>query len=251
MCIPYVLTYNPICTYMHSIGIYIQSIDTLDVFPICTYIQTMHRLDVGATYTYIQCIHLMWVQYMYSYTNNIHLMWVQYIYSYTSNACTHIQTMNSLDVGGICTNVQRKHRYLFKYATGSPVRIKFNCSEMESISSSSVASSSCEMILGQGAAGTVKVYNPSRLGPVARKMIVTNGCYQRERYFLEMCRARYSEPVYKFIINCLGCIHKSDTLFIIDFELAATDLHLAAINVNDVPTGCTRGFQMAIASIVL
>jgi hypothetical protein len=150
--------------------------------------------------------------------------------------------MYPLDVVVICTNVQTKHKYLCKCATGSFVRIKFNYSEMESMSASSVASSSCEMILGQGAAGTVKVYNSSRLGPVARKMIVIKGCYQREKYFLQMCRFRNSEPLYKFIIDCLGCMHKSDTLFIIDFELAATDLHRAAINVNDVPTGCTQWF---------
>ena len=113
---------------------------------------------------------------------------------------------------------------------------------MQSMDTNSVASSSCEMILGQGAAGTVKVYNSSRLGPTARKMMVMKSCYDREKYFLEMCLARKSEPLFKFIINCVSWMHKGDHLFVIDFELAATDLHRAAVNVNDVPTGCTQWF---------
>jgi hypothetical protein len=67
-----------------------------------------------------------------------------------------VQTMHPPDLGVIRTNVQTKHIYLCKYANGSSVRIKFSYSKMQSTSSSSVAGSSCELILGQGEAGTVR-----------------------------------------------------------------------------------------------
>jgi serine/threonine protein kinase len=37
-------------------------------------------------------------------------------------------------------------------------------------------------------------------------------------------------------------MRKSDHSLVIDFELAATDFHRAAVNANDVPTGCTQWF---------
>jgi hypothetical protein len=92
--------------------------------------------------------------------------------------------------------------------------------------------------LGQGAAGTVKVYEYALKGKVARKTIVSKSCYYREKHFLGMCIALKSEMLYKFVIDCVAYFHKSDNLFIIDFELAETDLHKVAVNANDAPTGC-------------
>ena len=116
---------------------------------------------------------------------------------------------------------------------------------MESPDPISIHSDSSEPVLGQGAAGTVRIYNSPRKGPIARKMLVIKGCYEREKFYLELCRTLKEEPLYKYTIECLGCFTKSDTQFCIDFELAATDLHRAAVNVNDTPTKCTQWFPDA------
>jgi serine/threonine protein kinase len=96
--------------------------------------------------------------------------------------------------------------------------------------------------LGRGAGGTVKVYNSPRKGKVARKMLVSYICYEREMCFLKMCTDRESEPLSKFVIGCIGGFHKGDNIFIIDFELAESDLHKVAVNCNDTPTGCKQFF---------
>jgi hypothetical protein len=77
--IPYVLTYNAVCTY-------VQSVDTLRVSLICTYAQPIDTLDACLTCTYIQSIDTLDV----SRVHTNHQVCFMHYYLVCTFACTHM-----------------------------------------------------------------------------------------------------------------------------------------------------------------